>query len=925
MTSIGSPSPFFLAGKKAYEVERSLRFNNGDSPYLRRDPTSTSNRKTSTLSVWLKRTKLSTSNSVVIFGSNKTGSSTAQVQLGFESNNTFTLRARQNGTTNGAGTSTAVFRDPSAWYHIVYVLDTTQATNTNRFKLYVNGEQQTISYSSYPAQNGDLNMNLSGCAMQFGAVYYGGSNVSNRGAFYLAEVNWIDGQAYDPSYFAETNALTGQWVPKQYTGSYGTNGFYLNFSDNSGTTATTLGKDSSGNGNNFTPNNFSVATGAGNDSVIDTPTNNFCTFNPLKKNISTPVTYTEGNLQYNGVSGNNYCRSSATISVSSGKWYVEFKMVSGYSATDPTLRIGIITSSAGHRDSNNDGLYYENTNNAVSVNYGAGGAIYVSNTSQITGLTTYTNNDVLGIALDLDNDKFFVSKNGTFFSNGTGTQDPAAGTNPLYSGGVITSRKSEGFEISFQGYSDKVVTADFGQQGFAYTPPAGFKAICTANFPDPTILLPNKHFDTKLWTGNGGTQTIDELNFSPDWVWIKSRSSAINHQLIDTVRGATLRLQSNTTTEEKTNTNGLSAFTSDGYTLGDQNNVNGSGLSLVGWNWNAGDTDGKTYTVTVVSDSGNKYRFDGFGTSAVTLDLAEGGTYIFNYPSAHPLKFSTTSDGTHGGGSEYTTGVTHNSSTQVTIVVAASAPQLYYYCSIHSGMGGAINTNTTLGSSNFDGSIQSTVKVNATAGFSIIKYAGSGQPRTIGHGLGVAPDVVITKSRDSADNWLVWHQNISTSNLGNYAIFLNSDGGPDDASQNWYDTVPTSTVFTRGNYSSGDDMIAYCFSGVEGYSKFGSYTGNGSTDGTFVFLGFRPALIIVKRTDDSSSDWYIFDNKRPAFNVIDNYISPNLTNAEISFTSLDILSNGFKLRNTGNDLNGSSGTIIYLAFAESPFKNARAR
>ena len=214
MSSLGSPNPFFIAGKKAYEVERSLRFNNGDSPYLRRDPTSTSNRKTSTLSVWVKRTKLSTSNSVVIFSSNKTGSSTAQVQLGFESNNTFTLRARQNGTTNGAGTSTAVFRDPSAWYHIVYVLDTTQATNTNRFKLYVNGEQQTISYNSYPAQNGDLIMNLSGCAMQFGAVYYGGSNVNNRGEFYLAEVNWIDGQAYDPSYFAETNPATGQWNPK---------------------------------------------------------------------------------------------------------------------------------------------------------------------------------------------------------------------------------------------------------------------------------------------------------------------------------------------------------------------------------------------------------------------------------------------------------------------------------------------------------------------------------------------------------------------------------------------------------------------------------------------------------------------------------------------------------------------------------------
>ena len=304
------------AADTAFTVDRSLRFNNGDSPYLRRDPTSTSNRKTSTLSVWLKRTKLSTSNSVVIFSSNKTGSSTAQVQLGFESNNTFTLRARQNGTTNGAGTSTAVFRDPSAWYHIVYVLDTTQATNTNRFKLYVNGEQQTISYNSYPAQNGDLNMNLSGCAMQFGAVYYGGSNVSNRGAFYLAEVNWIDGQAYDPSYFAETNPATGQWNPKKYTGSYGTNGFYLNFSDNSGTTATTLGKDSSGNGNNFTPNNFSVSAGAGNDSLEDTPTNNFCTLNPLAMTATGNVTPSNGNLDASYGSGSGGI--AGTFAVSTG-------------------------------------------------------------------------------------------------------------------------------------------------------------------------------------------------------------------------------------------------------------------------------------------------------------------------------------------------------------------------------------------------------------------------------------------------------------------------------------------------------------------------------------------------------------------------------------------------------------------------------
>ena len=944
MTSIGSPSPFFLAGKKAYAVDRSLRFNRADSTYVSRSVGSTGNRRVWTVSFWMKFCEVLGNSSQRIW-SNDSGNGSGDIlkiefDSGADSNRRLSVIDNNHAGSGIRFVGERRFRDPSAWYHIVLAVDTTQATATNRVKIYVNNEQISdwrsgSEHNHPPNQNYDTCVNLSGKSNTWGRSFTFGNSSADHFDGYLTEINFIDGFQYDPSYFGETDVTTGQWNPKKYVGSYGTNGYYLNFSDNSGTTATTLGKDSSGNGNNFTPNNFSVAAGAGNDSVSDTPTNNFCTFNPLKKNISTPVTYTEGNLQYNGVSGNNYCRSSTTISVSSGKWYAEFKMVSGYSATDPTLRIGIITSSAGHRDSNNDGLYYENTNNAVSVNYGAGGAIYVSNTSQITGLATYTNNDVLGIALDLDNDKFFVSKNGTFFSNGTGTQDPAAGTNPLYSGGVITSRKSEGFEISFQGYSDKVVTADFGQQGFAYTPPAGFKAICTANLPDPTILLPNKHFDTKLYTGNAGTQTIDELNFAPDWVWIKSRSSAINHVAWDTVRGATLRVGPNQTNAEGTSANGLSAFTSDGYTLGDMANVNGSGLSMVAWNWNAGDTDGKTYTVKVVSDSGNKYRFDDYGTSAVTLDLAEGGTYIFDQSDSsnatHPLRFYTAADKTGG---EYTTGVTTagtpgSSGAYTQIVVAASAPTLYYQCSAHAGMGGQINTNSTLGSSNFNGNIQSVVKANTTAGFSITTYTGTGSSTTVGHGLGVKPDVIIIKCRSNTDNWMVYHnQKNEGVDPEDYYLELNSTSAGPNSTVMLNDTAPTSTSVTIGSDNSVNGSsrtyVMYSFSGVTGYSKFGSYIGNGNADGAFIFTGFRPAWVMVKRTD-ASNDWPISDNKRSSFNLVDKALYADLSNSESTANRYDFLSNGFKIRNNLNESNASGGSYIYLAFAESPFKNARAR
>ena len=611
------------AADSAYTVSRSLRFNDNDSAYLARTPSSASNRKTWSLSFWFKRGNLGIAQDLFCTaGSNDSTFFDARIQT----NDTITLGLY----TSYVLQTTQVFRDVSAWYHMVVVLDSTQATASNRLKWYINGNQITSfsvdNISSLITQNGDFGVNSTV------ELAFGKHNLDNDKYFdgYIAEVNNIDGQQLTPASFGETDATTGQWIPKQYIGSYGTNGFYLNFSDNSGTTATTLGKDSSGNGNNFTPNNFSVSAGSGNDSVSDTPTNNFCTFNPLKVNASNPIVFSEGNLQHNGVSGNNHLRSATTMQVNSGKWYVEFKFVSGYEATNGTVRFGICTE-AGHRDSNNDATWYQNTENFLAIQYGNNGTVYRSetgtNTSELTGLSTFVNGDVMGIALDLDNDKFFVSKNGTFFSNGTGTQDPAAGTNPLYSGGVLTTRKSDGFYFNIDGYSAQVVTADFGQQGYAYTPPSGFKKVNSANLPDPTILLPNKHFDTLLYVGNNGTQNVTGLNFNPDWVWGKNRQDAgYHHDLYDTVRGDNLRIFSSQNSAEATGY--LQFGVTGGFTLTAGGGINNNAKNHVAWNWNAGDTDGKTYAVTVVSDSGNKYRFDDFGTSAVTLDLAEGRVLI---------------------------------------------------------------------------------------------------------------------------------------------------------------------------------------------------------------------------------------------------------------------------------------------------------
>ena len=856
------------AADTTFTVDRSLRFNDDDNAYLERTPSSASNRTTFTLSVWLKRSGNLDNHQRILEVGTGTGHRTFFI---FDGDDKLQINHVDSGSQAVNLTTTAKFRDISAWYHIVLAIDTTQGSSSDRIKIYVNGTQQTaFDTSTYPTSNKEFDINST-------AVHYFGRSVNNTGKFdgYMAEINLIDGSQLTPASFGETNPVTGQWNPKKYTGSYGTNGFYLNFSDNSGTTATTLGKDSSGNGNNFTPNNFSVSAGAGNDSLEDTPTNNFCTMNPLVPSPS--VTWANGNLDLGGSSSSEYNQTNtSTFGVSSGKWYAEVKYTNDVT-TNTYVGICPITTSATTNLTNNvtDGavLRMDNT-------------LFIEGSSPSSG-TSISSGDTIGIALDMDNQKVWFSVQGTYLSSGN--------------------------------------------------PATGAKALCSANLPDPTILLPNQHFNTVLYSGDGNaTKSITGVGFKPDWLWLKGRNTSYSHLLYNAVVGAGLEkgLNSNEDRAEGSvvgdnSTFGyLNSFDSDGFsvTKGSDSTsyTNGGSSNYVAWNWNAGDTDGKTYTVTVVDSGGNKFRFDGFATNAVTLDLAEGGTYIFNYPSGHPFRFSTTSDGTHGGGSEYTTGVTHNSSTQVTIVVAASAPTLYYYCSSHSGMGGQVNTNSTLGSSNFDGTIQSTVKVNASAGFSIVSFTGNATSgATVGHGLGVAPRSFILKERGNTNNWPVYHAEIGNTKV--LYLDLNNDSGGAFTGA-WNNTSPTSNVFYLGNSNetnrSSGNFIVYCFSEVAGFSKFGTFTGNGNADGTFVYTGFKPAMLIMKASS-GTSNWTILDNKRDPHNVTTNRLQPNLSNAEDTPVPVDFLSNGFKHRST--NLNSSGDTHIYMAFAESPFKYARAR
>jgi hypothetical protein len=445
-----------------YEVDNSLRFNDGSSDYLNRTPGSASNRKTWTFSAWIKRSTISTAQRIFSQGDHTSGD--PMTFLAFKSDDTLQFNRYVSGATELV--TNRKFRDVSAWYHIVFRCDTTNGTAGDRFRLYINGVEETsFATDNNPSLNADTEVNNTQ-KLELGSV---GATTQNFDG-YMAEVVLIDGTALDPTSFGEFDEDTGIWKPISVSGlTFGTNGFYLDF-ENSGS----LGADVSGNGNNFTVNNLTAV-----DQSTDTCTNNFATMNPLAI-TNAGNTFSEGNLKITTTSGaSSY--NQATIGVSTGKWFWEVKYVSDTDGSGNYARIGIAdidppdTGGLGETE----GIAYE----AINGKYKIRG-------SATTYGDTYAPGDIIGVALNLDDNELIFYKNGTAQNSGTAidisSYTPKTGFwHPAFN--YDDGSNSGVFEINFGSPSFAISSGNSDGNGygnFEYAVPSGYYALNTKNLSE---------------------------------------------------------------------------------------------------------------------------------------------------------------------------------------------------------------------------------------------------------------------------------------------------------------------------------------------------------------------------------------------------------------------------------------------------------
>ena len=761
-----------------YAISNSCRFD-GASKFTATPP-SASSRTKFTVSFWVKRSTLGADQRLFEGWGGNTSNWTV---ISFDSADALQIQNRTSGSAVLNYISSAKYRDVSAWYHIVIRFD---LVGTG-LKVWVNGSEIT-QWAAATFGTSETYFNSSSYNINIG-YYQGASSQYLQG--YLTDIHFVDSQALSETDFGEFDSTGTIWRPKEYTGSYGTNGFHLDFAD--GTSATTLGYDVSGNGNDLT------ATGlAASDQMLDSPTNNFATLNPIANSISAPSQLGEGNTRRLG-SASSSVGETSTFFVSSGSYYFE---VCAEDVKNIGNRVGIWsgdqTSYVGYRKDGKKVL------GGSTTAYGA----------------SYADADIVGVAFDADASTIEFFKNGV--SQGQLDYTPSIPAGSLVTPYVHDGSASAGFtavcnfgqDSTFAGNKttgSANATDANGYGDFYYTPPSGYLALCTQNLPAPAFdpaqgASPQDAFNVYTDTGANILATA-QSDFTDGLFWIKDyQNDLTDHQLLNTVTNTVF--ESNTDDAER-------AYSAP------------SGAS-VAWSWKAGGNS-------------NIFNVDGIGyATASAADLA--------------------------GGTQNPTGAT----------------------------------------------------VNTEAGIGIYTYTGDGTTKTIAHGLGVTPKVVILKNRTTGGTtWLVYTNAIDGSidyaNLESTVAFATSG------------RVLTLTTFDHGpaasQGASGSNYIAYVFAEKESFSKFGAFTGNGVADGPFVYLGFRPAFVMVRST--GIGGWYLLDAAREGYNPDNDYLQANNNLSENASDTIDLLSNGFKVRDI--DYNASTVKYFYMAFAEQPFKYANAR
>ena len=1028
-----------------YNLENSLRFRSSANAYLSRTPATAGNRQTLTYSCWFKLGStelhlLETGNvSSTLAGIVSLTDGTIRIQDFVSSSQQYKLITAQ------------VFRDPSSWYHLVFVLDTTNAISTDRLRLYINGSRVTsFSTEVYPALSYSGTLNTAEVT-SIGSRSY---NLSAYGDQYLTEINFVDGQALTASDFGETNETTGVWQPIEYTSTYGTNGFYLPFNDASSVAA--LGFDNSGNSNNWTPNNISVYGGT---------STSFSTVGTTSWTAPAGVT----SIKYLVVAGGGG-GGSATTGVNMGGGGGAGGLLQGTLEVTPGSSYTVTIGSGGAANTNG-GDSVLGTITATGGGYGARnvvGSTAPSNGGSGGGASAYASNPGSGIA-------------GQGFSGGTsaGSNTAAGGggsseVGGSVSGGTVGGKGGDGTNLSISGSS---VTYAGGGGGGAYSGETGGAGGSGGGGAGGSNATDGANA-TGYGSGGGGAGQYGNTRIggsgSSGIVVISYGNSSTYDSMTDvptltdedTANYAVFNPLMPTSVSNTTFTDGNLKIVPGGnqasyYGLGtiglksgkwyfeSQGNRAGTGTSFrIGFSKNQGvanadiaiynatgnyEIEGTTITGkatytngdiigTAVDLDSNTIEFFKNNTSQGSVSFSSGEWYphariyasssyttnniIFNFgqrpfaytPPTGYLKLNTFNlpDSSIVDGSEhfvtalYTgTGssrsidntITDGSNPQVEtgdpiqfqpdltwikVKNSASYEQMWFdsvrgatkylrsngastegtvansLTSFDSngfslGANGDVNGSTFpivawnwkaggTAVSNTAGTITSSVSANPTAGFSVVTYSGTNSASTIGHGLGDAPKFIVVKTRSGTENWNIYHASLGNAGL----LYLNLTNAAVNGVGTWNSTSPTSSVFSvtgnnLGVNQSGQTYVAYCFAEVEGFSKFGSYTGNGSADGTFVYTGFRPAYVMIKRTN-ATNFWYIYDTKRDAYNVMHSTLYANISDGEATASViLDSVSNGFKLRTALDGFNLSGSPYIYMAFAENPFKNSLAR